>query len=122
MKLTAAYTTIAATSIAAVVERKYRIGPIARCRFFVRGMSDFYEFEGGDGGVTWREYASAGREDQRISITRQRFSRTWTTAGSSSALRSRTVTGCSGACWTRRRAPVSSLSSNSFRVTPPGQT
>jgi len=45
----AVYSTISAASIAETVDRHYNIGPTARCRFFKRGLSDFYELEGSDG-------------------------------------------------------------------------
>lgn len=49
MTLEAAYSTISAASIAAVVDRRFTVGPTARCRFFARGFNDTYELEGRDG-------------------------------------------------------------------------
>lgn len=49
MTLTAAYSTISAASIAAVVAQRYAIGTPARCRLFLRGFNDTYELEGADG-------------------------------------------------------------------------
>jgi hypothetical protein len=49
MTLTAAYSTISATSVAATVDRRYAIGPVARCRLFIRGFNDTYELEGSGG-------------------------------------------------------------------------
>ncbi|HXQ10156.1 MAG TPA: phosphotransferase [Caulobacteraceae bacterium] len=49
MTLEAAYSTISAASIAAVVDRQFKIGPAARCRLFARGFNDTYELEATDG-------------------------------------------------------------------------
>ncbi len=49
MSLKAAYSTIAAVSIADIVDRNYKIGPTARCRLFARGVNDIYELEASEG-------------------------------------------------------------------------
>ena len=48
MKLSAAYSTISAASIAAAVDDRYAIAPVAQCRLFHRGFNDTYELEGAD--------------------------------------------------------------------------
>ena len=48
MPLHAAYSTIAATSIAEVVERGYALGPVRGCRLYARGFNDTYEFATGE--------------------------------------------------------------------------
>jgi Ser/Thr protein kinase RdoA (MazF antagonist) len=49
MKLSAAYSTISAGSIAAVLDQRYAIAPVAKCRLFQRGFNDTYELEGANG-------------------------------------------------------------------------
>jgi Ser/Thr protein kinase RdoA (MazF antagonist) len=49
MKLSPAHSIIAATSIAAVLDQRYAIAPVAKCRLFQCSFNDTYEFEGADG-------------------------------------------------------------------------
>ncbi|MGH6957156.1 MAG: phosphotransferase enzyme family protein, partial [Caulobacteraceae bacterium] len=49
MRLTPAYSTISADSIAALVNQRYEIAPVANCRLFHRGFNDTYELGGANG-------------------------------------------------------------------------
>src|ERR1700677_2705047 len=49
MQLSAGYSTISPSSIAAVLDQRYEIAPVAKCRLFQRGFNDTYELEGADG-------------------------------------------------------------------------
>ena len=49
MNLSIAYSTISVSSITAVVDQRYSIGPIVKCRLMHRGFNDTYELEGADG-------------------------------------------------------------------------
>jgi Ser/Thr protein kinase RdoA (MazF antagonist) len=49
MKLSAAYSTISPSSIATVLDQRYEIAPVAKCRLVHRGFNDTYELEGADG-------------------------------------------------------------------------
>lgn len=49
MALAPVYSTISAAPIAAVLDQRYAIGPVARCRLIHRGFNNSYEFNGADG-------------------------------------------------------------------------
>ncbi len=49
MTLRAAYSTIAAASIAETIDHAYALGPVRGCRLYARGFNDTYAFEAGDG-------------------------------------------------------------------------
>ncbi|HEY2708493.1 MAG TPA: phosphotransferase [Caulobacteraceae bacterium] len=49
MRLAPAYSTISASSIAAVVDQNYEIAPVVGCRLFHTGFNDTYELEGANG-------------------------------------------------------------------------